>query len=172
MTQNYFELFGLKPQFSIDLAVLEAKFRKIQAEVHPDKFVTATATEKLKSMQTATFANEAYASLKSAAYRANYLLSLQGIDALAEKNTAMPVDFLMQQLEWREQLDDAQIEKNIKALDALAGALKIEAAKLQACFEQAFDMDSNFQLATELARKLTFIDKVRLDVHKAIEQLD
>lgn len=172
MTQHYFELFGLQPQFAIELATLEANFRKIQAEVHPDKFVTATSSEKLKSMQTATLANEAYLTLKSPALRASYLLSLQGINAIAETNTSMPADFLMQQMEWREELEDAKQARNIDALELLAKVLKTEAKNLQAHFSNTFDDKKDYQTATEIARKLTFIDKVTTDIKKAIEQLD
>jgi molecular chaperone HscB len=76
---NYFEFFGLNPSFDIDLAALEANYRKIQSDSHPDRFVTAPASEKLASMQTATIANEAYLTLKSPGLRGAYLLGLSGI---------------------------------------------------------------------------------------------
>jgi molecular chaperone HscB len=172
VTQNYCAFFGLNTQYSIELATLEDNFRRIQAEVHPDKFVTATSAEKLQSMQTATLANEAYLTLKSPALRAVYLLSLQGINAISETNTFMPADFLAAQMEWREQLEDAKQAHNVGALDELAKAIKTESKNLQAHFTNAFDDKENYQSATEIARKLTFIDKVLLDINKAIEQLD
>jgi molecular chaperone HscB len=172
VTQHYFELFGLQPQFAIELSALDTNFRQIQASVHPDKFVTATSAEKLKSMQTATLANEAYLTLKSPALRAAYLLSLQGINAISETNTFMPADFLMQQMEWREELEDAKQARNIDALETLEKILRTEAKNLQAHFTNAFDDKKDYQTATEIARKLTFIDKVTTDIHKAIEQLD
>ena len=99
--QNYFQLFQLPQQFNIDLTALETNYRAIQSASHPDRFVTATDAEKLAAIQTATTANEAYKTLKHPAQRAAYLLGLQGITAIAETNTAMPADFLMQQMEWR-----------------------------------------------------------------------
>lgn len=172
MTQNYFELFGLAIKFAIDLPTLEKNFRHIQSTSHPDRFVTASSAEKLASMQTATLANEAYQTLKQPALRATYLLGLQGINALAETNTAMSSDFLMQQMEWREQLEDAQQARDIAALETLARALKAEAKQLQADFTTQFDTKKDYKSATEIARKLTFIDKVSSDIQKSVEQLD
>jgi DnaJ-domain-containing protein 1 len=76
--------------------------------VHPDKFVNATDAEKRVAMQWATRANEAYQTLKSPQKRAHYLCELNGVDLQTESNTAMPMAFLMQQMEWREALGDAR----------------------------------------------------------------
>ena len=116
MSLNYYQLFDLQPIFNIALATLETNYRKIQSEAHPDRFVTATSAEKLQSMQLATLANEAYQTLKNPANRAQYLLELQGITAISESNTHMPTDFLMQQMQWREDLDEATDAADIEAL--------------------------------------------------------
>ena len=170
--QNYFSLFQLKQIFNIDLNTLEASFRKIQSEVHPDRFVSGTTSEKLHSMQTATLANEAYIILKAPALRASYLLSLQGIDATPETNTSMPADFLMQQMEWREQLEDAKQAKDIAALENLLAEMQSEAKSLQADLAFHFDEKNDLAEATEATRKLIFIDKVCADINKAISQLE
>ncbi|MGB7816970.1 MAG: Fe-S protein assembly co-chaperone HscB [Methylotenera sp.] len=172
MTQNYFELFGLEPTFNLDLAALENNYRKIQSESHPDRFVTASGAEKLQSMQTATLANEAYQTLKSPANRAKYLLELQGINAIAETNTAMSAEFLMQQMEWREALEDAKTENNINALESLLTDMRSEAKNLQLSLGDLVDTKKDYKAATETARKLIFIDKVCADISKAIEQIE
>lgn len=169
---SYFELFGLTPKFNLDLAKLETNYRSIQSASHPDRFVTASPAEKLRSMQTATLANEAYQSLKNPANRAQYLLALQGVDAIAETNTVMPADFLMQQMEWREAIDDAKQARNIDALDALLMEMQLEARVLQADLTDLIDEKNNLALATDATRKLIFIDKVCADIRKIIEQLD
>ena len=169
---TYFELFGLTQQFNLDLAKLETNYRSIQSASHPDRFVTASPAEKLRSMQTATLANEAYQALKNPANRAQYLLALQGIDAIAETNTAMPADFLMQQMEWREAIDDAKQAKNIDALDDLLIEMQQEAKLLQTKLVDLIDLEKNLALATDATRKLIFIDKVCADIRKTIEQLD
>ena len=172
MTQSYFDLFGLSPEFNIDLSNLETNFRAIQSASHPDRFVTCTSAEKLKSMQTATLANEAYLILKSPALRASYLLGLQGIDAIHETNTSMPHDFLMQQMEWREVMDDAKHAKDVVALESLLVEIQAEAKQLQENLADLLDAKQNYPAAIDETRKLIFIDKVCADIHKIIEHLD
>ena len=151
---------------------LETNFRAIQSASHPDRFVTCTSAEKLQSMQTATLANEAYLTLKSPANRAKYLLAQQGIDAIDEKNTQMPADFLMQQMEWREAMEDAKAEKNIGDLEQLLAEMQLDAKKLQTSLADLIDTQKDYKSATDDTRKLIFIDKVCTDIHKAIEQLE
>ncbi len=100
--QNHFELFGLPVRFAVDSAALDAAFRDVQGKVHPDKFVNASDAEKRVAMQWATRANEAYQTLKNPQKRAGYLCELNGAPLQVESNTAMPLAFLMQQMEWRE----------------------------------------------------------------------
>lgn len=172
MTQNYYSLFGLNPIFNIELAALEKNYRKIQSEAHPDRFVTASAAEKLKSMQLATLANEAYQTLKYPANRAKYLLELQGIEAISDTNTAMPTDFLMQQMEWREALEDAKAAKDIDALEELLREMRQEANTLKTDLVLLIDGNHDYVSATETTRKLIFIDKVYSDINNVIEQLE
>jgi molecular chaperone HscB len=169
---DYFQLFTLPEQFKIDTKLLEANFRKIQSSSHPDRFVTASAAEKLASMQLATLSNEAYGTLKNTARRAKYLLEKHGIDAVADTNTALPMDFLMQQMEWREQLEDAKNAKDISALDKLYSELRAEAGTLESDLADLFDHEKDYAAATEVTRKLIFIDKVCSDIQQAIEYLD
>ncbi len=168
---TYFELFGLTPQFDINLVTLETNYRSVQSASHPDRFVTASPAEKLRSMQTATLANEAYQTLKNPADRAKYVLALQGVDAVAETNTTMPAEFLMQQMEWREAIDDAKQTNNIEALDALLSEMQQEARILQTELTELIDVKKNLPLALEATRKLIFIDKVCADIRKIIEHL-
>lgn len=172
MSQNYFQLFSLPQRFDIDVKALESNYRKIQSASHPDRFVNASAAEKLASMQAATTANEAYNTLKRPASRAKYLLELEGINAIAETNTAMPADFLMQQMEWRECLEDAKAAKDISALESLADELQSDARKIQSRLSELFDSTRDLAKATDETRKLIFIDKVNADIHYAIEQLE
>lgn len=169
---DYFQLFALSEQFNIDTKQLEANFRKIQSASHPDRFVSASGAEKLASMQLATLSNEAYDTLKNAARRAKYLLEKQGIDAVADTNTALPMDFLMQQMEWREQLEDAKTARDIDALDDLHKHLRAEAKNLETELTGLFDHKKDYASATEVTRKLIFIDKVCADIQQAIEHLD
>lgn len=172
MSLNYFELFGLQPIFNIEFATLESNFRKMQSESHPDRFVTASAADKLSAMQQATLANEAFLCLKNPANRAKYLLELQGITAISETNTSMPTDFLMQQMEWREATEDAVSAKDIAALDSLLDEIRVEAKDLQESLTSLLDVQKDYAAATDATRKLIFIDKVSEDINRAIEQID
>ena len=172
MNESYFKLFGLESKFDIDLTTLEKVFRKLQSESHPDRFVTAAPDQKLKSMQLATLANEAYQTLKQPANRAKYLLELQGIVAISESNTKMPADFLMQQLEWREAIEDAKNAKDISALDNLLSEMQDEAKVLTTELALLIDDKHDYQLAAETTRKLIFIDKVGIDINIIIEKLE
>lgn len=169
-TQNYFRLFELPVQYDIDLQTLQGNYRKIQAEVHPDKFVTATPSERLQSMQIATLTNEAYQTLKHPTARARYLLQLQGIETLENTNTAMPADFLMTQMEWREAMEDAQHARDVAALEDLLRTMQASAKALQEAFAQ--NVSANPQAAAQLVRKLSFIDKVSADVQDSISRLE
>ena len=168
---NYFELFKLPQTFCLDAATLESNYRKIQSESHPDRFVTASSAEKLASMQTATLANEAYQTLKSPGLRAAYLLSLQGVVAIDEKNNQMPADFLMQQLEWREAIEDAESARDVSMLESLLDEIGSAGKNLQENLSIQFQ-HNHLSQATESARKLIFMDKVRADILKSIEKLD
>jgi molecular chaperone HscB len=171
-THNHFQFFNLPTAFHIDMNLLETNFRAIQSASHPDRFVTCTSAEKLQSMQTATLANEAYLTLKNPANRAKYLLAQQGIDAIDEKNTQMPADFLMQQMEWREAMEDAKAAKNISDLENLLAEMQTDAKSLQANLTDLIDTKKDYKAATDATRKLIFIDKVCADIHKAIEHLE
>jgi molecular chaperone HscB len=168
--QNYFALFQLPQQFNIESATLDTHYRKLLAEVHPDKFVNGSAAERMQSMQQATLANEAYQTLKQPTARARYLLQLAGVTTDEENNTAMPADFLMAQMEWREAMDDARFAKDIAALDALLADMKAQALALQ---QQVADQITQApEQAAMTVRKLQFIDKVSADVHALIAQLE
>lgn len=169
-TQNYFCLFDLPVQYDIDLHVLQSNYRKIQAEVHPDKFVTASPSDRLQSMQTATLTNEAYQTLKHPTARARYLLQLRGVETLEDSNTAMPADFLMTQMEWREAIEDAQHAKDIDALDVLLRDIQDTGKALEAAFAKALADDT--QTAAQLVRKLSFIDKITADIRDIISRLE
>ncbi len=171
LQRNYFELLALPAQFEVDLTLLDQHYRSLQSEVHPDRFVTASANERMQSMQVATQANEAYQTLKNTTARARYLLQLNGIETLEESNTAMPGDFLMLQMEWREAIDDANSAKDISALDQLLVEIRQMAQQLSQGLSVQFAQKS-YQEASESVRKLSFIDKISADIHRVIEQLE
>jgi len=170
--KNHFELFGLKPSFRIDAAKLEAGYRELQGTVHPDRFAAGSDAEKRVSMQWATRANEAYRTLKQPVARARYLLSLQGVDTQEETNTAMPADFLMLQMEWREAAQDARLSKDVAALDRLSAELQVEERALLADLESALEGQNDLPKAALIVRKLRFLAKLGEEIGDALEALE
>jgi molecular chaperone HscB len=168
--QNHFDLFHLPQQFTIDLSVLDSAYHSVQNQVHPDKFVHASDAEKRVAMQWATRANEAYKTLKSPFKRAAYLCELNGVDLQTESNTAMPVDFLMQQMEWREALDDARAQKNQTELEALDAAIRSARKLALADIGKLLDGD-DFTQAAGLVRQLMFLEKFADEVSGALDAL-
>ena len=180
--QNHFELLNLPTQYAINLQALDQNYRRLQGEVHPDRFTAAPAAERMRSMQLATQANEAYRTLKSPTARARYLLQINGIDTHEESNTAMPADFLMLQMEWRESIEEAVAERDIDTLEKLLKKTQQEARELQTQLQTMLDTQAgtesagspseSYRQAAEAVRKLSFIDKVRDEIEQAIVQLE
>jgi molecular chaperone HscB len=113
-----FTLFGLAPRFALDRAELDERWRALQAQVHPDRHAAAGAAAQRVAMQWATRVNEAYRRLQDPLKRAAYLCELRGVPIDAERNTAMPADFLHEQMAWREALDDSADDRAaVAALD-------------------------------------------------------
>ena len=89
-TRNHFELFGLPERFRFDAALLDRAYHALQSEVHPDRFATAGDAERRVALQSSARVNEAYRALKDPVIRAQYILSLHGVDALSETDTSLP----------------------------------------------------------------------------------
>ncbi|WP_028312913.1 Fe-S protein assembly co-chaperone HscB [Derxia gummosa] len=172
MNQNYFELFGLPVGFALDSAALDSAYRRVQGEVHPDKFAHAGETERRVAMQWATLANEAYQALKAPLKRARYLCELNGVDLQIETNTAMAPAFLMQQMDWRDALDDAKGAASEPALLKLEGELKKARAAELATIGKLIDEQKDFAAAARHVRQLMFIEKFGEEVANAVEALD
>lgn len=169
--KNHFELFQMPAEFAIDTQQLDSAYREMQGRVHPDKFVTATDAEKRVAMQWATRANEAYQTLKSPLKRAIYLCELNGVDLGVESNTSMPTAFLMQQIEWREALDEARISKNQSALEQLENELQQRRSTLLALVSHCLTA-AQYSEAGEHVRQLMFVEKFNDDVGHVFELLE
>ena len=169
--QNHFALFNLPQQFALDTLALDTAYREVQNKVHPDKFVSAPDAEKRVAMQWATRANEAYKTLKSPFLRAAYLCELHGVDLQVESNTSMPTAFLMQQMEWREALDDARDGHDMAALENLDKELRDAKRVLLEKIASLLDSDQ-YQAAGEAIRQLMFLEKFGEEVGRVFEKLE
>src|SRR5688572_274130 len=120
-------------------------------------------------MQWAARANEAYRTLRDPVGRARYLLGLKGFDTGEETNTAMPPDFLMQQMEWREAVAEASAAHDHSRLQALRGELAGERADMLRMLERAIDADANYDAGCSLVRKLRFLEKLDEEIDEAVQ---
>ncbi|CAN5301864.1 Fe-S protein assembly co-chaperone HscB [soil metagenome] len=168
LQSNDFELFGVPMQFAQDRAQLDARWKELQREAHPDKFAAQGAAAQRVAMQWSVRINEAYQRLKDPLKRASYLCELHGAPINAENNTAMPADFLMQQMEWREALDEA---KSIDDLNKIASDSIVSGRKQLLKIEQSLDEKKDFSAAAQQVRSLMFIERFASEVDARIDQL-
>ena len=171
LTDNDFQLFGLPETQAQVRADIDARWKALQAEVHPDRFAAEGAAAQRVAMQWAMRVNEGYQRLKDPLKRAAYLCELRGAPVQAENNTAMPPAFLMQQMEWREALDDATDEAALTALDDDAAKAETTAlAAVQRLLDN--DNDNDAPAAAAQVRALMFIQRFRADIDQRLAALD
>ncbi len=167
MAVDHFAVFGLAPAFALDPAALATRYRELQQAVHPDRHASRPAAEQQVAMTRALEVNAAWQCLREPVSRALHLLELAGVDALDPTETAMPAEFLMRQIEWREKLAEAAGDETaLAALDAeMTEALNAEIARFAANYPAALDT------ARDAARKMRFIERQREAVEHELAAL-
>ena len=163
-----FELFGLPARFEQDRAAVDQRWKELQREAHPDRFATQGAAAQRVAMQWSVRINEAYQRLKDPMRRAAYLCELRGAPVNAESNTAMPADFLMEQMAWREALDDATSQADLDAVDA---QLRTARAATLDRVGRLLDEQNDAAAAAQQVRALMFIERFGQDVEARFDQL-
>jgi molecular chaperone HscB len=169
ITDDDFKLFGLPARQAVDMEQLEQRRRELQAQVHPDRFAAEGAAAQRVAMQWAVRVNEAYQRLRDPIQRAAYLCGLRGVPVDAERNTAMPAAFLMQQMQWREALEETAGAAAVEALDA---QVQVEERSMQASLTELLDTQRNTTAAAAQVRALMFVARFRQDIHKRLDLLD
>ncbi|NRF70482.1 Fe-S protein assembly co-chaperone HscB [Aquincola sp. S2] len=169
LSDDDFTLFGLPQRMALDRAALDEQWRGLQATVHPDRFVGEGASAQRVAMQWAVRVNEAYRRLKDPLKRAAYLCELRGEPIDAENNTAMPADFLHQQMAWREALDEAA---DAPAVEQLDGEIARHEAGLVERLLHTLDDAQDAAAAAQQVRALMFVARFRDDIHRRLEALD
>ena len=172
LTADFFSLFQLPRLFRLDAADLDGRYREVQGQVHPDRFAQAGDAERRLSMQWATKANEAYQTLKKPLERAKYLLHLAGHDIQAENNTAMPTDFLMEQMEWREAVGEARAGRDHHELERLHNRLRGDIDRRYDDLGQMLDVTRDFAGAADGVRRLMFLEKLLYEIDDALASLE
>lgn len=169
LTDNDFQLFGLPERQAQDRASIDARWKSLQAEVHPDRFAAEGAAAQRVAMQWAMRVNEGHQRLRDPLRRAAYLCELRGAPVQAENNAQMPAAFLMQQMEWREALDDADGGAALQALDD--DAAQAESTML-AQVQHLLDDSNDASAAASQVRALMFIQRFRADIDQRLAALD
>ena len=168
-TKNHFELFALPQSFDLDTQALERAYRDLLREVHPDRFAAASDAEKRLAAQWATRANEGYKTLRSPLSRGRYFLRINGIDTEEESNTAMPVEFLQQQMEWREAVADARAARDEARMRELATQRRDAETFMFTQLQQQLSAGATLGAARLTVRKLRFLEKLGEEIDDALE---
>lgn len=162
-----FQLFGLPVQFDLNAEQLHQQYRTLAAQFHPDRFAAASAFEQKQAMMMSAAINQAYEQLSHPLNRAAELLRAQNIDADAPEHTSFAPEFLMQQMQWRETLMDAQMEQDEAAMLALGSEIAAEQQTLLIQLHQAFEQQQ-YESAAQLVRQGRFLDKMRQEIASAL----
>ena len=171
-SRNHFELMGLPLAYAVEQGRLEQAYRALQGRVHPDRHATGGEAERRVAMQWAARANEAYRTLRHPVDRARYLLALKGYDTGEESNTAMPPEFLMQQMQWREALESGRESADAAELEALRREIEGERQAMLALLACALDAERNYEAGCALVRKLRFLDKLEAGIDDAVADIE
>ena len=168
LADDDFSLFGLSPRFAQDRADIEVRWKALAAQVHPDKFVGEGASAQRQAMQWALRVNEAHQRLRDPLKRAAYLCELRGAPLQEHDNTRMPASFLMEQMAWREALEEAQQAEDIQRIDDEVSererAMLAEAGAL-------LDEQNNPAGAAQVVRALMFVARFRADIDQRLDAL-
>jgi molecular chaperone HscB len=168
-----FSLFGLQRGYALDRSELDARWRALQAQVHPDRFAAEGAAAQRVAMQWAMRVNEAYRRLRDPVSRAAYLCGLHGVAVQGEGGAAMPPGFLAQQMQWRERLEEARDEAALRELDDEAAAAEREAfGRLGRQLDGAADAASAANEAAATVRALMFVRRFREDLSRRLEPFE
>jgi molecular chaperone HscB len=160
---DHFALLGLPRAFDVDLHALDEAYRAVQTQVHPDRFADKSDAERRVAMQWATSANEAYRVLKKPLPRAKYLIESAGVGLGEQDNTAMPTDFLIQQMEWREHVAEARAHRDDKGLRRIEHAIRGAEVELWPLLAERITA-ADWSHAADVWRRLRFLEKLHDDI--------
>ncbi len=166
---DHFHRLGLAASFDIDVAALDQLYFDLQRRLHPDRFVTRSSREKAISQLQATAINDAYETLKEPLRRADYLVHLRGMAVLPEGcNLVNDQELLIESMELREALADAETVAEVDALSARANAdIKLCIAQLSILFDND-DIEGACKLTTRLKYLKKLAEETRVHRKKLV----
>jgi molecular chaperone HscB len=138
-----FDVFGLAPSLELDLVLLEQRYRDLQRQLHPDKFVQAGSSTRRASLERAVSVNEAYRVLKDELKRAELAFArLLSTDGKAEDQTADP-ELLMEVMELREELAGVRDRGDLGRAEQLRAQVQTRQHAALATLQHAFTLPSD-----------------------------
>ena len=175
---SYFKWFGLSPGFEVDTEALGESYRRLQADVHPDRFAAAgksgkagkTEEKQQQAVRLTGLLNQGYATLMSPVKRAAYLLKLQGEDPEKFDQAELPLDLLEEQMELRERLEDLPVgDVALDDLKDMKDQAQEKMEQKQTEFAGALDR-GELSEARLLFHELQFLDKLLKEIVAAEER--
>lgn len=163
---NDFELFGLPLRYALSRAEIDTRWKALQAQVHPDRFAAEGPAAQQIAMQWAVRVNEAHVRLKSPLARAAYLCELHGERPCEEGQTAGSADFLLQQVLWRESLEEA---RDPEGLERLASEVAAVRQSLYDALARAIDDRREWAVAADHVRSLMFVERFSRDIESRLD---
>lgn len=163
-----FELFDVPAQFAQDRTALDARWKDLQREAHPDKFAAQGGAAQRVAMQWSVRINEAYVRLKDPLKRATYLCELNGAPINAHTNTSMPPSFMMMQIEWREALEEAKTAAELEKISHEAAQYEREQLSK---IEQLLDVAQDYPAAANEVRALMFVARFVGEIEARLDQV-
>jgi len=170
-TPCHYALFDLQPAFDIDSELLSSRYRDLARKVHPDRFADADEAEQRRAIERSANLNEAYQTLRSPSHRARYLLTLEGRELPLEATVQDPA-FLMQQMQWREELEDLHEDADLSGIASFKARLKAAQQDLHDSFSRIWRDETQREQAERLVRRMQFLDKLTQEVRQLEERLD
>lgn len=168
--QNYFELFDLETSFFIDESNLKESYQREIARFHPDKFASQSDSEKLQALQNTSLLNTAFESIKSPLNRASYLPKLQGVDAFDERDTSMDHDFLISQIELREELEVLKLKQNADDLEDYLDKVEEHIQSKIDLISDAFKESKELMEIKKDVRELKFYEQLLSESSKLMDE--
>ncbi len=169
--RSLFELLGLPERFALDPADLEARHHRFQAVVHPDRHVGGSDHDRRLALQLAAQGNEAFRVLSDPCQRAAYLCERHGAPVDAERNTAMPSAFLVEQMAWREDIDEVRDMGDLEAAHRLQARLEAERNRVIEGIATLIDEQGDYPAAAMQVRQLMFFERLRTNLADVVRQM-
>ena len=168
---NPFALFDLPVAFQVDSALLNERYLALQKSLHPDNFSAASAQEQRLAIQKSAEINDALRILKDPITRADSIIAINtGETENPEEKSNNDIDFLMQQMEWRETLENIENRKDTDELTAFAQEINQIRHAILSELSTALDAQQ-WDIARAITDKLRFIKKLQTEIERVEETL-